>query len=191
MRTTQCYDSKSHAVIVGGDQHEEKHPEGAYYLASAANRRCSPVPAGCGVPANDPTGSATADHGRKKIHWLLLLDGTRIDAKEEFQRMGVTRVAVPNRNSKSSERRKLQKTRWFRAGQRWRTECKAALVCLKRRYGLNRCRYRGFEGMRRWIGLGIIADNVYPHWPLPVLTTSLRSYLSTARHANSRAAEID
>jgi IS5 family transposase len=30
---------------------------------------------------------------------------------------------------------------------------------LKRRHGLNRCRYRGFEGMQRWIGLGVI-DNV-------------------------------
>jgi IS5 family transposase len=25
---------------------------------------------------------------------------------------------------------------------------------------LNRCRYRGFEGTQRWIGLGVIADNV-------------------------------
>lgn len=31
---------------------------------------------------------------------------------------------------------------------------------LKRRHGLNRCRYRGFEGMRRWVGLGVIADNI-------------------------------
>jgi hypothetical protein len=75
---------KPHAAIVGSDKHEEKHPEGAYYLASPANQRCTPAPAGCGVPANDPTGSATADHGRKKIHCLLLLDGTRIDAKVEI-----------------------------------------------------------------------------------------------------------
>jgi len=74
--------------------------------------------------------------------------------------MGVTRVAVPSRSSKSSERRKLQKTRWFRAGQRWRTGCEGRISVLKRRHGLNRCRYRGFEGMRRWVGLGVIADNI-------------------------------
>ena len=31
---------------------------------------------------------------------------------------------------------------------------------LKRRHGLNRCRYRGFRGMERWVGLGVIADNL-------------------------------
>jgi hypothetical protein len=31
---------------------------------------------------------------------------------------------------------------------------------LKRRHGLNRCRYRGFAGMQRWVGLGVIADNL-------------------------------
>src|SRR5450755_4316601 len=74
--------------------------------------------------------------------------------------MGVTRVAVPSRSTKSSERRKLQKTRWFRAGQRWRTGCEGRISVLKRRHGLNRCRYRGFEGMQRWVGLGVIADNI-------------------------------
>jgi IS5 family transposase len=36
--------------------------------------------------------------------------------EKTIQGMGVARVAVPSRNSKSSERRKLQKMRWFRAG---------------------------------------------------------------------------
>ena len=30
----------------------------------------------------------------------------------------------------------------------------------KRRHGLQRCRYRGDDGMQRWVGLGIIADNL-------------------------------
>jgi IS5 family transposase len=36
---------------------------------------------------------------------------------------GVKRIAIPNRSTKSAERKKLQKKRWFR----------------KRRHGLNRC----------------------------------------------------
>src|SRR5215467_13721746 len=76
------------------------------------------------------------------------------------QAMGVRRVAVPSRNTKSSERKKLQRTRWFRSGQRWRTGCEGRISVLKRRHGLSRCRYRGFEGMQRWVGLGVIADNV-------------------------------
>jgi IS5 family transposase len=77
-----------------------------------------------------------------------------------IQAMGVKRVAVPSLSTKSSERRKLQRTRWFRLGQRWRTGCEGRISVLKRRHGLSRCRYRGFEGMQRWVGLGIIADNI-------------------------------
>src|SRR5215469_1402053 len=77
-----------------------------------------------------------------------------------IQAMGVRKVAVPSLSTKSSERRKLQRTRWFRSGQRWRTGCEGRISVLKRRHGLSRCRYRGFEGMQRWVGLGVIADNI-------------------------------
>jgi IS5 family transposase len=31
---------------------------------------------------------------------------------------------------------------------------------IKRRHGLTRCRYKGEVGMQRWVGLGVIADNL-------------------------------
>ena len=31
---------------------------------------------------------------------------------------------------------------------------------IKRRHGLARCRYKGANGMKRWIGLGVIANNL-------------------------------
>ena len=31
---------------------------------------------------------------------------------------------------------------------------------LKRKHGLLRCRYYGMEGMQRWVGLGVIANNL-------------------------------
>ena len=80
--------------------------------------------------------------------------------EKTIQALGVKRVAVPSRSTKSSERKKLQRTRWFRAGQRWRIGCEGRISVLKRRHGLNRCRYRGFEGIQRWVGLGVIADNI-------------------------------
>ena len=73
---------------------------------------------------------------------------------------GVRHISVPNRNTKSETRRLLQKSRWFRDGQRWRTGCEGRISVLKRRHGLRRCLYRGAEGIRRWVGLGVIADNV-------------------------------
>jgi len=69
-------------------------------------------------------------------------------------------VSVPNRSTKSAERRKLQKTRWFKKGQKWRTGCEGRISVLKRRHGLNRCRYKGHDGMKLWVGLGVICDNL-------------------------------
>jgi transposase, IS5 family len=73
---------------------------------------------------------------------------------------GVKRVCIPNDKSKSAARRHEQKKRWFRDGQRWRTGCEGRISVAKRRHGLNRCRYRGEDGMKRWVGLGVIADNL-------------------------------
>jgi IS5 family transposase len=74
--------------------------------------------------------------------------------------MGVKRVSIPNRSTKSPERRRIQKSRWFKNGQKWRTGCEGRISVLKRRHGLDRCRYRGDDGMDRWVGFGVIADNL-------------------------------
>jgi IS5 family transposase len=73
---------------------------------------------------------------------------------------GVTRVCIPNRSTKNAERKREQKKRWFKNGQKWRTGCEGRISVVKRRHGLNRCRYQGDAGMQRWVGLGVIADNV-------------------------------
>jgi IS5 family transposase len=73
---------------------------------------------------------------------------------------GVTRVCVPNRSTKDPDRRRQQKTRWFKRGQKWRTGCEGRISVVKRRHGLSRCRYRGDAGMARWVGLGVVADTV-------------------------------
>ena len=73
---------------------------------------------------------------------------------------GVTRVCIPNRSTKSVEHKREQKKRWFRDGQKWRTGCEGRISVVKRRHGLNRCRYKGTAGMKRWVGLGVLADNL-------------------------------
>ena len=44
--------------------------------------------------------------------------------------------------------------------QRWRTGCEGRISVAKRRHGLRRCLYRGSDGMKRWVGLGVLADNL-------------------------------
>jgi transposase, IS5 family len=78
----------------------------------------------------------------------------------EAHARGVKRVAVPNLSTKSAERKALQHKRWFRKAMKWRTGCEGRISLLKRRHGLDRCRYKGTDGMKRWVGLGVIADNL-------------------------------
>jgi transposase, IS5 family len=85
---------------------------------------------------------------------------------------GVRRVVLPHRGPKSPARRAYERQRWFRRGQRWRVGCEGRISVLKRRHGLDRCRYHGEDGMHRWVGLGVIANNL----------------VSTATFAKARAA---
>ena len=94
--------------------------------------------------------------------YLVAADAAFYSGKNELdaKAKGVKRVCIPNRSTKSPERKREQKKRWFRNGQKWRTGCEGRISVTKRRHGLNRCRYRGDIGMRRWVGLGVIADNI-------------------------------
>jgi IS5 family transposase len=78
----------------------------------------------------------------------------------EAEAMGVEQVAIPNHNTKSAERKRHQKQRWFRKGQKWRVGCEGRISVLKRRHGVDRSLYKGDDGMKRWVGLGVIADNL-------------------------------
>jgi IS5 family transposase len=97
-----------------------------------------------------------------RIPRLVAADAAFYSAKNEAAAIakGVKRVCIPNRSTKSPERRREQKKRWFRQGQKWRTGCEGRISVVKRRHGLNRCRYKGDHGMKRWVGLGVISDNL-------------------------------
>jgi transposase-like protein DUF772/DDE family transposase len=84
---------------------------------------------------------------------------------------GVRRVVLPRRGPKSAARRAYERQRWFRRGQRWRVGSEGRISVLKRRHGLDRCRYHGLDGVKRWVGLGVIANNL----------------VSTARFSSARA----
>jgi transposase, IS5 family len=97
-----------------------------------------------------------------RVPRLVAADAGFYSGKNETaaKAMGVKRVCIPNRSTKSPERKREQKKRWFRNGQKWRTGCEGRISVVKRRHGLNRCRYKTEVGMQRWVGLGVIADNL-------------------------------
>ena len=109
------------------------------------------------VPAIDAHQAAVG-----RVPYLLAADAAFYSGKNEAaaRSKGVKRICVPNRSTKSPERRREQKKRWFRNGQKWRTGCEGRISVTKRRHGLTRCRYKGESGMKRWVGLGVISDNL-------------------------------
>lgn len=74
--------------------------------------------------------------------------------------MGVKRVSIPSHDTKSPARKQRRKQRWFKELPKWRTGCEGRISVLKRRHGMRRSLYKGPEGIRRWVGLAVIADNV-------------------------------
>ena len=97
-----------------------------------------------------------------RVPYLVAADAAFYSGKNEAaaRAKGVKRVCVPNRSTKSPERKREQKKRWFRNGQKWRTGSEGRISVVKRRHGLDRCRYKGDNGMRRWVGWGVIGDNL-------------------------------
>jgi IS5 family transposase len=69
------------------------------------------------------------------------------------QHRGVRHVVLPRQPHE-------KRSRIARAALRWRTGSEGRISALKRRHGLRRCRYRGESGMQRWVGLGIIANDL-------------------------------
>jgi IS5 family transposase len=97
-----------------------------------------------------------------RVPYLVAADAAFYSGKNETaaKAKGVKRVCVPNRSTKSPARKREQKKRWFRNGQKWRTGSEGRISVVKRRHGLDRCRYKGDTGMHRWVGLGVIGDNL-------------------------------
>jgi IS5 family transposase len=70
---------------------------------------------------------------------LVAADARFYSAKNEAaaKARGVKRICIPNRSTKSAERKREQKKRWSRNGQKWRT--------------------------KRWVGLGV-RRQPHQHW---------------------------
>jgi len=87
--------------------------------------------------------------------------GTHSARGERYaQDHGVTQVVIPKPGAKSSARRAYEAQRWFKRGRCWRAGIEGRISVLKRRYGLERCRYHGDDGMERWVGWGVITHDL-------------------------------
>jgi IS5 family transposase len=80
--------------------------------------------------------------------------------EEQAHALGVDRVSLPQPGYKSNPRRDHERQPWFRAAQRFRNGIEGRISQLRRARHLDRCLAHGEQGMERWIGWGVIANNL-------------------------------
>ncbi len=80
--------------------------------------------------------------------------------EQEAKHQGVKRVVLPKPGKKSKKRKQHEKQPWFRKARRWHAGVEGRISVLKRCHGLDRCLDHGEAGFHRWVGWGVIANNL-------------------------------
>jgi IS5 family transposase len=80
--------------------------------------------------------------------------------ERQARKLGVRRVCLPKPGYKSKARQRQEHQPWFRAARRFRNGIEGRISHLRRARGLDRCLNHGLPGLERWVGWGIIANNL-------------------------------
>lgn len=76
------------------------------------------------------------------------------------KKRGVKHVILPKPGYKSEERKKYEKQAWFVRGRHWHNGIEGRISVLKRCFDLDRCLAHGETGFEKWVGWGVIANNL-------------------------------
>ena len=96
-----------------------------------------------------PPWQASADRG---VH--------SADNEQLAHNLGVQRIVLPKPGKKSEARRQHERQPWFWRGRRFHAGVEGRISVISRKHGLDRCRDRGEKGFHRWVGWGVIANNL-------------------------------
>lgn len=89
-------------------------------------------------------------------------------ANEQVARqLGVRHAALLQLGAKNGQRKRQEAQPWFRAALCFRAGIEGRISHLKRARQLDRCRNHGENGLERWVGWGVLTNN------LVVLATNL------------------
>ena len=80
--------------------------------------------------------------------------------ERQARKLGVRRVCLPKPGYKSKARQRRERQPWFRAARRFRNGIEGRISHLRRARGLSRCLNHGLLGLARWVGWGVIANNI-------------------------------
>jgi IS5 family transposase len=118
-----------------------------------------------GNPPDDRQWKASLVHHRERFgHAPYQASGDRGVHSPENERLaqeqGVQRVILPQPGFKSEVRTQHEKQAWFRRGRHWHSGVEGRISVLKRRFGLGGCPDHGLTGFEKWVGWGVIAQNL-------------------------------
>ena len=80
--------------------------------------------------------------------------------EQQARQLGLKRVCLPQPGHTTARRRRSEKQRWFRAARRFRAGLEGRISQWRRARQLGRCLKHGLAGLQRWVGWGVIANNL-------------------------------
>jgi IS5 family transposase len=80
---------------------------------------------------------------------------------EKLSELGVQRVAIPKIGRLNPKEHRKQKSRWFKALQRFRCGIEAGISMLKRKFLLDRSLSLGTTRTKTWVGFSILTYNLW------------------------------
>jgi IS5 family transposase len=83
-----------------------------------------------------------------------------LDNDQLARDLRIPSVALPRQGPQTPQHQQVRQRAAFRRAYRWRAGIEGRISVLKRRFGLDRCRYHGEAGMERWVGWGLLAHNL-------------------------------
>lgn len=124
------------------------------YYAVHAQRPVEPALLGAAVAAHKELfgrlpNAAAADKG--------FFDAAEV---AKLQAIGIRTVGICKRGKRTPEEEQHEHGALFRAAQRFRAGIEGAISALKRAFGLRRCRNKGWQRFRSWVGAAIFARNL-------------------------------
>ena len=82
------------------------------------------------------------------------------DNEKFAYREGVKKVSMCKPGYRSKDRKQIEKERWFKTLQRFRSGIEGIISALMRGYGLKRCLWKGWESFQSYVGLSVVSFNL-------------------------------
>jgi IS5 family transposase len=82
------------------------------------------------------------------------------DNERKAYQSGIEKVSICKPGYRSKDRKQIEKERWFKTLQRFRSGIEGIISTMMRSYGLKRCLWKGWESFQSYVGLSVVTFNL-------------------------------